>query len=36
MNTCITLQGFEMIRSMEQLYTANSEVFHAQRMYTEL
>ena len=26
----------EVIGSMEQVYTANSEAFHAQRMYIEL
>ena len=36
MNTCITLQSCEVIGSMEQVYTANSEAFHAQRMYIEL
>ena len=32
----ITLQSCEVIGSMEQVYTANSEAFHAQRMYIEL
>ena len=35
MNTSITLQSCEVIGSMEQVYTANSEAFHAHRMYNQ-